>query len=151
MKKKVVFPKDVFLEEVAHLLAEGREVKMVPKGVSMLPFIRGGKDTVVLRKKTPICVGDIVLARFERGYILHRVFAIDGTKVVLMGDGNLQGVEQGDVAEVCGTVVEIISPKGRRRRLTKGKLWRKLLPVRKYLLKIDRKWHKIFDKQVNTK
>ena len=147
MGKKVVLPKDVLLDEVARLLSEGRDVTMVPKGVSMLPFIRGDKDSVVLRKKSVIRVGDIVLARFGGKYVMHRVVAVAGNSVTLMGDGNLQGVEQGDRSEVCGTVVEIVSPKGRHRKPTKGKLWRRLLPIRRYLLKIDRKWHKIFDKQ----
>lgn len=146
MGKKVVLPKDVLLDEVAHLLSEGRDVTMVPKGVSMLPFIRGDKDSVVLRKKNVVRVGDIVLARFDGKYVMHRVVAVEGNSVTLMGDGNLQGVELGDRSEVCGTVVEIVSPKGRRRKPTKGKLWRRLLPIRRYLLKIDRKWHKIFDK-----
>lgn len=147
MGKKVVLPKDVLLDEVARLLSEGRDVTMVPKGVSMLPFIHGDKDSVVLRKKSVIRVGDIVLARFGGKYVMHRVVAVEGNSVTLMGDGNLQGVEQGDVSEVCGTVVEIVSPKGRHRRPTNGRLWRRLLPIRRYLLKIDRKWHKIFDKQ----
>lgn len=147
MGKKVVLPKDVLLDEVAHLLSEGRDVTMVPKGVSMLPFIRGDKDSVVLRKKNVVRVGDIVLARFGGKYVMHRVVAVEGNSVTLMGDGNLQGVEQGDMSEVCGTVVEIVSPKGCHRKPSKGKLWRRLLPVRRYLLKIDRKWHKIFDKQ----
>lgn len=147
MGKKVVLPKDVLLDEVARLLSEGRDVTMVPKGVSMLPFIRGDEDSVVLRKKSVIRVGDIVLARFGGKYVMHRVVAVEGNSVTLMGDGNLQGVEQGDMSEVCGTVVEIVSPKGRHRKPTKGKLWRRLLPIRRYLLKIDRKWHKIFDKQ----
>lgn len=147
MGKKVVLPKDVLLDEVARLLAEGHDVKMVPKGVSMLPFIRGDEDSVVLRKKNIVRVGDIVLARFDGKYVMHRVVAVEGKSVTLMGDGNLQGVERGDVSQVCGTVVEIVSQKGRHRKPTKGKLWRRLLPVRRYLLKIDRKWHKIFDKQ----
>lgn len=147
MGKKVVLPKDVLLDEVARLLAEGHDVKMVPKGVSMLPFIRGDKDSVVLRKKNVVRVGDIVLARFGGKYVMHRVVAVEGNSVTLMGDGNLQGVEQGDMSEVCGTVVEIVSPKGCHRKPSKGKLWRRLLPIRRYLLKIDRKWHKIFDKQ----
>lgn len=147
MEKKVVLPKDVLLNEVARLLSEGRDVTMIPKGVSMLPFIRGDKDSVVLRKKNVVRVGDIVLARFDGKYVMHRVVSVEGNSVTLMGDGNLKGVEQGDVSEVCGTVVEIVSPNGRHRKPTKGKLWRRLLPLRRYLLKIDRKWHKIFDKQ----
>lgn len=142
--EKIVLPNDVLLDEVSRLLETGHEVVMIPKGNSMLPFIRGGEDSVVLRRQPSVSVGDIVLARFGGCFVLHRVIAVDGTKVVLMGDGNLQGVERGDVTEVCGTVKEIISPNGHRRKPSKGRLWHRLLPVRKYLLKIYRKWHKIF-------
>lgn len=144
--EKVVLPNDVLLNEVTRLLAQGRDVALVPKGNSMLPFIHGDHDSVVLRRRATVEVGDIVLARFGGRYVLHRVIAVEGTKVTLMGDGNLKGVEQGDMAEVCGTVIEIVSPDGRRRKPTKGRLWRHLLPVRRHLLKLHRKWRKLFGK-----
>ena len=81
--------------------------------------------------------------RYTR-YVLHRIYAIEGKRLTLMGDGNLQGVELGTCDDVKGRVVEIISPKGKARKPTKGLLWRKLLPIRKYLLKIDRKLNKVF-------
>ena len=60
---KIVLPNEVFLEEVAVLLDEGREVTLSPKGSSMLPFIREGRDSVVLRKEPAVHKGDIVLVR----------------------------------------------------------------------------------------
>ena len=141
---KHVLPNEVMLGEVARLLAEGRDVIMTPKGISMLPFIRGDIDSVLLRKREQIEVGDIVLAYFGGVYILHRVIATDQATVTLMGDGNLQGTEKGKRSDVLGTVVEIIGPDGKHRSPGKGRLWYKLLPVRKYLLKIRRKWNKTF-------
>ena len=140
---KVVLPNDILLDEVARLLSEGRDVVMTPKGRSMLPFIRGEVDCVVLRQLPKVEVGDIVLAHFGNQYVLHRVVAVEDEDVVLMGDGNLQGVEKGRVSEVCGTVIEIVRQNGKHCKPTKGRLWRKLLPVRKYLLKIYRKWNKL--------
>lgn len=144
--EKLVLPNEVMLDEVAQLLAEGREVVIVPKGNSMLPFIHGEVDKVVLVKSEDPRVGDIVLARFGGRYVLHRVIRREGRNVTLMGDGNLQGTEHGTVDEVKGKVVEIITPKGRRRKPTRGWLWRKMLPMRRYILKIHRKWNKIFGK-----
>ena len=143
---KVVLPNEVVLGEAAHLLAEGHEVVVVPKGRSMLPFIRGDEDKVVLNAPKGIKVGDIVLAHFGGRFILHRIIAIDGDQVTLMGDGNLQGTEQGRKEEIAGIVTDIITPKGRHRKPTNGWLWRKLLPIRKYLLKIYRKWNKLKNK-----
>lgn len=141
----VVSPDDQNLAQVPHLLEEGKVVVLKElKGNSMLPFIRGGKDSVRLRKPEGVKVGDIVLAVFGGRPIVHRVIAINGTKVTLMGDGNLKGTEKGDLSEVLGIVDQIISPSGRCRKPNKGKLWRRLLPVREYLLKIYRKWNKLF-------
>ena len=145
--EKVTLPNDVLLDEVARLLAEGREVVLAPKGKSMLPFIKEDYHTVVLRRASEVKKGDIVLARFGGNYVMHRVIAVKGTTITLMGDGNLQGIEEGDLTEVCGTVAEIVAPDGRHRKPSKGWLWRKLLPVRKYLLKVYRKWNKWFCKQ----
>lgn len=142
-------PNEVVLEEVQRLLAQGHEVVIVPKGRSMLPFIRGDEDKVRLRKPTELKVGDIALAQVEGHYVMHRVIAIKGQQVTLMGDGNLQGTEQTTLAQVAGVVTAIITPKGRQVKPTRGRLWRTLLPVRKYLLKVYRKWNKIKLKVAN--
>lgn len=137
-------PDEVILSEVARQLNEGHDVIMTPRGVSMLPFIRGEKDSVLLRKISPIQVGDIVLVNFNGTYLMHRIMAINGTRITLMGDGHLQGTETGNISDVIGTVIEIIRPNGRHIKPTKGRIWVRLLPIRKYLLKIYRKWNKLF-------
>ena len=57
---------DILIPELARLLAEGKEVRFTPSGVSMRPFIEGDRDSVVL---SPIVgqprVGDILLVRIE--------------------------------------------------------------------------------------
>ena len=135
MDKRTI-PNEILLGEVAAVLREGREAVITPTGNSMLPFIRNGRDRVVLRAFPDLAVGDIVLACFDGHYILHRVVACDGEAVTLMGDGNLIGTERGPRAAVIGTVTGIIRPSGRRVRPGKGRLWRALKPVRRYLLAI---------------
>ena len=117
-------------------------IAIVPQGISMLPFIEGGEDQVYLLKKEKVAVGDIVLVEYKGKHILHRVYAIDDEKVTLMGDGNLEGTEEVAEKEILGTVVEIVH-KGRRHKPGKAWLWRHSLPLRKYLLKLHRKWNKI--------
>jgi hypothetical protein len=146
--EKVVLPNEVLLGEVARLLGEGREVVMTPKGRSMLPFIRGEVDRIKLRQPDKLSVGDIVLAYFGNRYILHRVVAINGEEFVLMGDGNLKDTEQGNRSDVIGKVVEIITPDNHHRKPGKAWLWRHTLFLRKYLLKIYRKWVKLTSKQL---
>ena len=145
MREESFSPDAQNLAQVTHLLDEGKVVVLKQiYGNSMLPFIRGGVDSVRLRKPEGVKVGDIVLAVFGGRPIVHRVIAINGTKVTLMGDGNLKGTEKGNLSEVLGVVDQIISPSGRCRKPGNGRLWRRLLPVRKCLLKVYRKWNKIF-------
>ncbi len=132
---------DILLEEIERLLKEGKEVIFTPRGVSMRPFIEGGVDSVTLIKKPTIAVGDIVLAHISDRYILHRVYQLstfNSQLITLQGDGNLQGYEHCSSEDILGTVIEIRSPKGHKKPLTKGRLWRLLKPLRKYLLKIYR-------------
>jgi len=138
MDKRTV-PNDILLGEVATVLQEGREAIIAPTGRSMLPLIREGKDRVALRKKDSYAVGDIVLAHFGGRYVLHRIIALDGDAVTLMGDGNLKGQEKGRTDGIVGTVTAVIRPDGRRRVPGKGRLWRALKPVRRYLLAIYRR------------
>ena len=144
--KTRILPNGMMMSEVADLISEGREVIIVPKGASMLPFIRGNVDKVTLVQPTRLCVGNIVLAHFDDRYVLHRIIAIQGDQLKLMGDGNLEVCEHCPIGGVIGLVTDIITPEGRHRKPTKGRLWRKLLPIRKQLLKVYRKWHKLTDK-----
>ena len=135
---KRVLPNEVLLEEAGQLLDEGREVTFTPLGSSMLPFIRGGKDSVTLRKMPSAEVGDIVLVRLPGRYVLHRLIALEGEKVTLMGDGNLAGTENCTFADIMGTVTAI--QKGKRTVTPgKGRLWRALKPFRRYILAIYRR------------
>lgn len=136
---KRVLPNAILLEEVATLLKEGREVVIKPKGNSMLPFIRGDRDSVILRKMPTVEVGDILLVRFQGRYVLHRLIRREGERLVLMGDGNIRGTETCTVADVLGTVIVIEKENGVRRVPGKGRLWRALKPFRRIILAIYRR------------
>ena len=136
---------DILIPEIARLLNEGKEVRFTPSGVSMRPFIEGDRDSVILSKlnRAPR-VGDIVLAQAttfcgKTSYVLHRLVRIEGNCFVLQGDGNLSGEELCSLGDIIGCVIRIESPSGRRKILTRGRLWYHLRPFRKWLLKIYRK------------
>ena len=135
---KIVLPNDIFLEEVASLLDEGRDVTLSPRGSSMLPFIREGRDSVVLRKEPSVKKGDIVLVRLPGRYVMHRIIREEGEHLTLMGDGNLQGTESCTRADVLGTVHTILRD-GKPRQPGDGKLWGRLLPFRRIILGIYRR------------
>lgn len=136
-KEVMVVPNKILLDEVSRMLSEGTSVIIRTKGNSMLPFIRGGRDSVRLSRHSGISVGDIVLARINGDkYVLHRVFSVCGEEVTLMGDGNLKGKENCSRAEVTGTVDGIIRPDGKEKVPGNGMVWRRLLPFRRILLAI---------------
>ena len=135
---------DILIPELARLLTEGKEVRFTPSGVSMRPFIEGDKDSVILApvEQTPR-VGDVLLAQVEtlcgrQTYVLHRLVRIEGERYVLQGDGNLSGEEFCNRGDIIGRVIKIETPQGRRKPLTRGRIWYVLRPVRKWLLKIYR-------------
>ena len=130
---------DVMLEDAAALMEEGREVTFRPLGNSMLPFIKGGKDSVQMQKKASVEVGDILLVRLPGPrYVLHRLIKMDGDQLTLMGDGNIRGTEHCTKADVLGTVTAIV----KENKVVKpgnGRLWRALLPFRRYILALYRR------------
>ena len=142
---------DILIPEMVRLLGEGHEVRFTPNGVSMRPWIEGGRDSVVLRRLArPVKIGDIVLAQCTMHnaqctmhnaqlgvrYVLHRVVRVEkaGERIVLMGDGNLAGEEICASGDILGSVVRIENRRGWRKPLTRGRLWCRLLPHRKQLL-----------------
>ena len=129
------------------LLEEGKLVKLTPQGSSMLPFIRGDVDSVILQKPNGYRVGDIVMVKYQGRYVLHRIIRVEGDTVVTMGDGVVDVKEVVDKSSVMATVTEIVKANGRHLKPSRGRLWRLLLPVRRYLLKGMRKWNKLFGKQ----
>ena len=130
---------DILIPEIERMIHAGQKVLFTPTGVSMRPFIEGGKDSVVLARAETIAPGDILLCRVGDIYVLHRLIFLAGDELTLMGDGNISGTEHCCREDVIGKVVEIRSLKGRRKRLLKGRIWFRLLPLRPYLLKIYRK------------
>ena len=127
-------PNEIFIPEIARLVAEGKQVVFTPTGVSMRPYIEGGVDSVTLVRADDLQVGDIVLAEVApQHYVLHRIYALQGDTVTLMGDGNLQGNEHCTRSNVLAKVSAIRSPKGRNKPLTRAWLWRHILRTRRRL------------------
>ena len=130
---------DILLPVVLQMLSEGHDVEMKARGSSMLPFIVGDRDSVVLRAGDPR-PGAIALARVDGGrFVLHRVISVDGENVILMGDGNLAGTEHCLRSDVGGLVTCIVKPSGRRVIPGDGRLWYRLRPLRRIILGVYRR------------
>lgn len=148
---RITLPNEVMLGSVKELLAEGNSVVIMTKGLSMLPFIEGKRDSVLLRRLSPVCVGDIVLAEIGPGhYVLHRVISVEGENVTLRGDGNLRGEEHCSLQAVAGTVTAIqregrsdVDPRSAR-QMRRWRRWASFpYAVRRYYLAIYRRIKRI--------
>lgn len=69
----------------------GAEVTIYPKGISMLPLIREGKDVVVLKAlKNRAKKYDIVYYKRRNGkFVLHRIVKVKKNSYVLCGDNQV--------------------------------------------------------------
>lgn len=149
MVEKKIIPNSLFFSEVKAQISEGRKVVIPVKGNSMLPFIREGRDSVELAPCKDVEVGEILLVRLDNGhYVLHRVWEFRGENVILMGDGNVKGKEVCKRGQVVGVVSRIFRGEGvidcaspSYRRCVK--IWRRLLPIRRYILAIYRRLIKL--------
>ena len=127
-------------------MREGVGVTLPVDGQSMLPFIIGGKESVILHAPGLTAVGDVVVARVDGNrYVVHRIINIDGDRVTLMGDGNVRGTEHCLLKDVKARVTHVVSADNKKRdlysrwRVRAAKLWYWLRPIRRYLLAIYRR------------
>ena len=98
---------DILIPEFERLLKGGHMVEFIPRGVSMRPFIEGGRDKVILKTCKEPKVGIIVLARISGTYVLHRIYKIKDEQIILRGDGNLRGQEVCTFEDIIGRVVRM--------------------------------------------
>ena len=145
----------LIMAEAIRLVSEGVSVTFPVKGRSMLPFIVGGCDSVILEKPTSLRCGNVVLAHVvsdgpesldsaEKHYVIHRIVSLEADLVTLMGDGNLALREHCTRSDVSAKVIGVVKPNGKRcsmdalRYRIAAKIWYILLPFRRYLLWIYR-------------
>ena len=147
----IELPNDIFLKDVRELLSEGHTVTLRVRGNSMRPFLEDRRDSIVLTTVTHINIGDAVLAEIAPGrYVFHRIIAIDGENVTLMGDGNVNGTEHCTKADIKANALAVVrkgktySTDGKRWKRYSA-LWVRLRPLRRWLLAIHRRlpknWH----------
>lgn len=131
------------IDEAVTLLNDGYSVTLPVAGRSMLPFIIGGKESVILAKPENLKRGIIALAWVEqRRYVLHRIERIEGDKVTLMGDGNLVGREYCRIGDIKAIATHSVDASQKRHylysklRCAASGAWWFLLPIRRYILAI---------------
>lgn len=141
---------EVIIQEAVRLVKDGVSVTFPVKGRSMLPFITGGRDSVILQKPDHLRVGLVVMAQIAPdSYVVHRIIKMepDGGRITLMGDGNIRGTESCMPADILACATHVVRSDGRRRpldsryKLLLARMWYLLRPLRRYLLAAMRKTH----------
>lgn len=137
---------EIIIQEAIRLVNEGVSVTFPVKGSSMLPFIIGGRESVILQKPKDIKVGQVVLAWVDdTRYVVHRIICIEGEQVILMGDGNIRGTEHCSLNDIKALATHVVDANGKahelynRWRTRAARLWFYLLPIRRYILGIYRR------------
>lgn len=137
---------DMLMPQVLSMIAEGHTVTITARGNSMRPYLVSDRDKIILgHLGERVSVGDAVLALLPTGmYVMHRIIAVDGDAVTLLGDGNLTP-EHCHLSDIKARAVAFIR-KGRtkpetifsKKYRTYRWLWMRLRPLRRYLLFIFR-------------
>lgn len=132
---------DVIIKEAVRLVQDGVSVTFPVKGRSMLPFIFGGRDSVILQKPEHLRVGLVVLAQVGPDtYVVHRIIKNTPDLITLMGDGNIRGTESCTPAQVLAIATHVVRPNGKRRpldsfaKLALAHIWYMIRPLRRYIL-----------------
>ena len=72
---------------IDEVISSGGEFQFKPNGISMLPLIRPGVDTVTLVSPNEVKKTDIVLYRRDNGkFVLHRIMLVRKKDYVMCGD-----------------------------------------------------------------
>ena len=97
---------------LSEVLESGGEFRLYPKGTSMLPLLREGEDSVLLKKCTELEVGGIYLYRRKGGkFVLHRLVALEETRAPVFRGDNQDWLEYGIAREDVLAVVSGIFKK----------------------------------------
>ena len=96
------------------VLNETGSVRIPVNGRSMRPFLKEGRDKVILTKADAHSIkkGDIVVYKKGDAYILHRVVSLDGGVISIMGD-NENNPDCGISPESVVATVECVERNGK--------------------------------------
>lgn len=87
-------------------LDAGKKVEFEPRGVSMLPYIKPQKNSVVIEKGI-IKKYDIALFKYNNKYLLHRAIKKNGNTYIFRGDNCISSETGVNERDIIGKVVYI--------------------------------------------
>lgn len=123
------------LPEAVHRLVLREVMAPIIQSESMAPTIQTG-DGLELDDATDLQIGDVVVYRYDRLFICHRIHGIKGHRLFLRGDAATGADEEIDVQQVVGRVDWVFregkrldirrsrfSPMGKRKDSAWGMVW----------------------------
>ena len=137
---------ELIIQEAVRLVQDGVSVTFPVKGRSMLPFIFGGRESVILQIPGSLQRGQVVLAQVGPDrYVVHRIIKVEPDRITLMGDGNIRGTESCTPSNVLAIATHVVDEKGKRRTLEskgqmfKARVWYVIRPLRRIILAVLRR------------
>lgn len=139
-KPAITVPNTLFFESIIEILALGKTAKFNLRGNSMRPCLYDGDQVVVVSiSSIKLELGQILLAKYQNNYVLHRLVKIKDDQIWLAGDGNVAQIEMVTKTALVAAVKQVfrqekeIRVTGRLPYL-KGMLWYYSRPLR-YIIK----------------
>ena len=151
LSNSVFIPNELFFAEVQAQIRQGKKVKIRVRGNSMLPFIRNNDEALLIpptpdkiRKGTPV-----VAQTDELGIVLHRIHRIEGSRITLLGDGNVNQFEHTSPERIIAVVSHYYRGKHTLRTDSLGmhivgRLWMAAHPWRRKVLTLAWKVKRFF-------
>ena len=150
-KKTVNIPASELVPIMEQQLKAGRKVSFSPKGVSMRPLLREGKDSVTLAPFSgEIKSYDIALYQRENGaYVLHRAIIKKNT-LLFIGDNQFiyeRGINRLQIKAVVCAVNRNGKEIGVENLIYKGycRIWQFTRPLRYFVYRVFRKVRSIIN------
>lgn len=140
-------PNRFIFQEAENILHQGGTVKLRLIGNSMFPLLHSDIDTVVIVpvSKKKLQRGTIVLFRYGKQYILHRIINKQNNIFQICGDGICIQKETATSENIIGILDRIEHTNGQITYCCswnwriKSEIWMLLRPMRRYLLGIYRR------------
>lgn len=102
---------DKYLPVIRELVNEGRQVRLNVRGNSMFPFMKDGRDSVIIEKPAgKLKKGDIVFFQRKNGdFVLHRIQRADysSRQYYIVGDAQKHIEGPVDEEQIFGIITKV--------------------------------------------
>ena len=115
---------------ISDTVSRGEVFRLNPTGISMLPTIVSGDDSVLLARAEDLKKYDIVLYRRRTGKIvLHRIIGFSKGKCVMCGDNqnSLERIEKSDIIAKTSGIF-----KGAAHRVCRTGFWLRVSGIKRW-------------------